>query len=228
MTSHSAFLRERIALFSGGRAEANDALWSSPDLAVLYPELLRQAYAVIRASVHLMETAIAEARRRGDAVSLGLAAYLEKHLPEETGHDEWMREDLAILGIDGETLDAAPPAILPASLVGAHYHWIHHAHPVAILGYLAVLEGEPPDPAHFEAASARTGLPLAAFRTFIVHARLDPDHRDDLFAALDALPLEPYHLQLLSLSALHACQALEALPRSILASHRAKSATPVR
>jgi hypothetical protein len=222
MTSPSRFLQDRIALFSGGRAEASEALWGSPDLPELYPALLRHAYAVIRTSVPLMEAAVAEGRRRGDAVGLGLAAYLARHIPEERGHDLWMREDLALLGEDVAALDAAPTPILAASLVGAQYTWIHHAHPVAILGYLAVLEGNPPDPAFFEAAAARSGLPLAAFRTYLLHARLDPGHRDELFAALDALPLEPQHLQLLSLSALHSCQVLEQTLRAVVAQHQAR------
>lgn len=226
-SSHSRFLRDRVALFSGGRGEASEALWGSPDLAVLYPELLRHAYAVIRASVALMQAAVDEGRRRGDAVSLGVASYLEAHIPEETGHDDWMREDLAVLGVTGEALDAVPPPILPASIVGAQYYWIRHAHPVAILGYLAVLEGNPPDPALFEAAAQRTGLPLAAFRSYIVHAKLDPEHRDELFETIDALPLEPYHLQILSFSALHSCQILEATLKAVVAQHRARTALPV-
>lgn len=224
MTSHSRFLQERIALFSGGRAEASTAFWESPYLAQLYPELLKHAYAVIRASVPLLTEAAAEARRRGDAVSLGLAAYLEHHIPEETGHDDWMREDLEVLGVPGEALDAEPPPILAASLVGAQVHWIRHGHPVAVLGYLAVLEGNPPDPALFESAARRTGLPLAAFRTYIAHARLDPGHRDELHAVLDALPLEPMHLKLLALSALHSCQVLEQVLRSLVARHQARVA----
>lgn len=220
--SHSRFLRDRIALFSGGRGEVAASFWSSPDLAALYPELLVHAYAVVRASVPLMETARQEALRRGDPVSLGVAAYLAKHIPEETGHDLWMREDLALLGVSAERLDDAPPSALAATMVGAQYFWIRHAHPVSILGYLAVLEGDPPDPAFYASAALRSGLPTAAFRTYALHAQLDPEHRDDLFGCIDQLPLEDRHLQLLSHSALHSCQSLENTLRTLLASHQAR------
>ena len=31
-----------------------------------------------------------------------------------------------------------------AALVGAQYYWIRHVHPVALLGYVMLLEGYPP------------------------------------------------------------------------------------
>jgi len=41
--------------------------------------------------------------------------------------------------------------------VGAQYYWIHHFHPVALLGYIAVLEGRPPSPTLVEELIERTG-----------------------------------------------------------------------
>ena len=36
------------------------------------------------------------------------------------------------------------PSPTVASFIGAHYYWIHHHHPVAQLGQIAVQEGYPP------------------------------------------------------------------------------------
>jgi hypothetical protein len=90
-----------------------------------------------------------------------------------------------------------------ATLVGAQYYWIAHFHPVAILGYIAVLEGTPPIEAEIRAIAERTSLPLDAFSTLVRHARLDPHHRDDLNQALDGLPLTPQHTALIGVSAFH-------------------------
>ena len=37
-----------------------------------------------------------------------------------------------------------PPSV--AGLVGSQYYWILHHHPVAFLGYVALMEGYPPTP----------------------------------------------------------------------------------
>ena len=57
-----------------------------------------------------------------------------------------------------------PPSA--AALAGAQYYWIRHVHPVAILGFIAVLEGTPPDVEFFENLADRIGLPRQAFSNF--------------------------------------------------------------
>jgi hypothetical protein len=57
------------------------------------------------------------------------------------------------------------------------------------LGYIAVLEGDPPREDELEAAAKRTGVPHEAFRTFISHAKLDPNHKQELDDFIDSLPL---------------------------------------
>jgi Iron-containing redox enzyme len=109
----------------------------------------------------------------------------------------------------GELARTAAPAI--AALVGAQYYWIHHAHPVALLGFFGVLEGHPPTLPHLDDVQTRTGLPADAFRMLRHHAELDAVHGQEVFQFIDRLPLETRHVELLGTSALHCVGALGAL-----------------
>jgi hypothetical protein len=88
---------------------------------------------------------------------------------------------------------------------------------VAILGYIAVLEGTPPIEDEMHAVARRSGLPLAAFSTLVRHARLDPHHRDDLNEVLDRLPLTAAHAALLGVSAFHTAHGLSRVVEDALA-----------
>ena len=220
MTGHAASqeIQNRLLLFGADWKQLSNELWSSPDLALLYPEMLKASYQVIRASVPLLEVA----RDRslllapGDEVAVGLAQYLARHVEEERGHDAWLREDLECLGVSGEGLDRALPSPHVAGMVGAQHYWALHTHPVAILGYIAVLEGEPPEEAFFRDAAQRSGLPEAAFNTLRYHACVDREHWRDLLDLLDALPLDARHLSLIGLSILHTCDGMASAIRSVL------------
>ena len=55
---------------------------------------------------------------------------------------------------------ARPPAPAVAALVGAQYYWVLHHHPVALLGYIGLLEGYPPGRPRYGSNElrARTGV----------------------------------------------------------------------
>jgi hypothetical protein len=195
---------------SGGLRAASVALWDGPDFARLYAPYLLDLHAIIRASVPVMEAALDCARSRAshDTVAAALAEYLSAHVREEMDHDEWLIDDLKVLGIDRDTVMRRIPSSAVASLVGAQYYWIRHYHPVAVLGYVAVLEGSPPDERHIAAVAQTTGLPLASFTTMLKHARLDPYHCDDLDRFIDSLTLTREHSALMGVSAFHTVHAL--------------------
>lgn len=201
----SRVLRQKIALVSPSLHAVAAALWNHPRFAEVYPNYLFTNHAVVRASVPLMRASLTCARTSwpDDPVAIGLAEYLEHHIPEEMHHDDWLLDDLEALGHDRATVLQRTPSPTVATLVGAQYYWIFHFHPVALLGYIAVLEGTPPVAAQVEHVAARTGVPLKAFSTLLRHARLDPFHRDDLDRALDRLPLTSEHAALLGMSAFH-------------------------
>ncbi|MGW7131323.1 iron-containing redox enzyme family protein [Streptomyces bobili] len=139
----------------------------------------------------------------GDPVARGVAVYLKKHIREEQGHDEWVREDLAAIGFDPDEPLRRLPSPAVAALVGAQYYWVSHYHPVCLLGHIAVLEGYPPARGLSTHLAKRTGYPSAGFRTLERHAALDVHHRNELMQTLDGLPISPQLQAALGVSAMH-------------------------
>jgi heme oxygenase-like protein len=185
-------------------------LVAHPRISDLYPEFLFTLHCIMRSGVPLMEATLAkaEARADDDPVSATLASYLKKHIEEERGHDEWLLEDMELLGWDRSDILARPPSPTLATLIGAQYYWALHYHPVAIMGFLAPLETHPPTTELIEELIVRTGLDRRAFRTLLLHAELDPEHGDEINQLLDALALTPGQSEVLSLSAIHTVHML--------------------
>jgi hypothetical protein len=104
-----------------------------------------------------------------------------------------------------------------AALVGAQYYWIVHYHPVALLGYMTLLEAYPPQVEEIEQLIARTGYERAAFRTLLHHADLDPHHAAELLQRIDALPLTPGQSAVLGVSALSSVYLLTRIVNEIVA-----------
>jgi pyrroloquinoline quinone (PQQ) biosynthesis protein C len=201
--SHSARLRQKLELLATPAFEASSALWTHSRFVELFPEYLSTVHCSTRASVTLMEAAQERASHLAatDPVAAAMVQYLAKHIPEERHHDEWLLDDLEAVGVPrSEVLSRIPPATV-AALVGAQYYWTFHYHPAALLGYLAVLEGYPVSADELDRVIARTGLPRRAFRTLLEHSDLDLDHRDELYQALDDLPLTPRQSTLIAVSA---------------------------
>ena len=127
---------------------------------------------IVRASVPLMNVAHANAVERGrkDGRSRLLARYLSKHIAEERDHDEWLIEDLETAGMRRTDITGHIPSRAAASLVGAQYYWIRHHDPVALVGYMRVLEGNPPSAAAHRHPSAAIG-PAGVGVSDLPHAR---------------------------------------------------------
>jgi hypothetical protein len=194
-----------MALASGALEAAFERLWAGPEPQQILVPLLTLLHQVIRASVPLMEAARDTAGRRaaGDPLCAALVPYLDEHIEEERGHDDWVLEDLESLGVPRAATLSCLPSPLVASLAGAQYYWIAHHHPAALLSYIAVLEASAGTGAQFDSIVAKSGLPDAAFRTLRAHGRLDPGHSDALDRFLDRAPLTREHESLLGVSAFH-------------------------
>ena len=199
-------------------AGVTSRLWSSQHVSDLYPEYLCTMHGIVRSSVPLMQAALEEAERLApeDEVAAGVAAYLAHHVREEAGHDRWILQDLDALGADPDEPLRRIPSPRVAEVVGSQYYWVRHHHPVSLIGHIAVMEGYPPGPALAEGLQERTGYPKEAFRALSRHARLDIRHRDELYEAIDGLPLEPEHEELIGLSALHTINGLIVVFEEIL------------
>jgi hypothetical protein len=208
--AHGQLLKRKIALAGPLLRPATDALWGHSRLTELFPEFLVAIHGSVRATLPLMEAAnqVALRNRGADPVSAALCEYLPQHIGEEQDHEEWLLQDLEALGLNRkDVLDRIPlPSV--AAMVGAQYYWIFHVHPVALLGFFAVLEGHPPTLDHLDEIERRTGLTPDAFRMLRHHAELDVMHADDLFSLLDELPLSTRLVDLVGTSALHTMAAL--------------------
>jgi hypothetical protein len=202
--SRSQALRTHLGLTSALLSAATRRLLQCPDLAALLPSHLILLHQITRASVPLMKVAWEAARRDDkDNMCRALADYFAQHVEEERNHDAWTLEDLASIGIDRDEILRLTPSVNVASLVGAQYYWVLHHHPIALLGYIAMLEGNAPSAELIDDLQAQTGLPQSMFRTLRLHAAVDPDHLRALHALFDELPLEDRHENLIAVSAAH-------------------------
>ena len=220
--SNSELLRTRIALFSAGLDKAAYLFWMHPEFAAVYRYYLFQSHSIIRASVPLMEATLECCRASkyvSDPVLKLFGDYLERHILEEGGHDEWILDDAEVLGIQRRALLERIPTRTALQLVGSQYYWIYHYNPMAMLGYIAVLEGTPPETEFIKDVARRNKLPLEAFSSFLRHAKIDPGHRADLDLLLDSLPLSKEQLGLIGLSAVQTIQYLTAVLTDVNTSH---------
>lgn len=203
----SLALRTKLSLTTPVLRAATVALWRADGLRGRYVRYLAAMHPLVRASVPLLERAVERCAERGGVAAERLSAYCVRHAAEERGHDAWLLEDLAVVG----AAPAAVPHPVVVELVGAQYYRIQHEHPVVLLGYIAVLEGNAPGPRLADRLAKVTGLPAPAFRTVREHAELDGGHLDDLYRVLDELALPPRLQTAVSVSALHTTHLLTRL-----------------
>jgi hypothetical protein len=170
---------------------------------------------IIRSSVPLMRAAQEMCRPERDGMMEGLGKYYARHAVEEMNHDEWLLDDLEAIGVPRQESLSRKPSQAVAELVGSQYYWIYHWHPASLLGYIAVLEGYPPDKRQIDRLRKNTGYPDAAFRTMIKHSGLDPRHRDDLNDLLDSLPLALEHEHWITSNMLYTADKLGQIMKSI-------------
>lgn len=136
-------------------------------------------YQIIVASEDLLEVGVEVS---GD---IALREYFTKHLSEEKGHARMLGQDLAKHGVD---VSLVPPYRLAIELAGAQYYYILHQSPYALLGYLAVMEGFPMSVQDVEELVSIHGESLN--RTLMLHAKVDIDHRKELFKVIDSVDEE--------------------------------------
>jgi hypothetical protein len=217
-TPNSIRFRDKLSLLDRALDATYRRFWSGTELADRYRAYAIQLHQIIRASVPLMAAAraCAAGRAEQDTVCAALIPYLDAHIAEEHDHDLWLLDDLEVAGVPRSDVLARIPSPRVAGLVGAQYYWIWHHHPVALLGYIAVLEGSPPSESFFEALRDRTALPDAAFRTMRKHGEVDPGHKEELDRFLDSLPLSATHERLLGVSLVHTTSALGACVEELM------------
>jgi Iron-containing redox enzyme len=213
--SRSARLRLKLDLALPYLAGSNRAFIERKDFAERFRIFLVIVHSTIRASVPLLNAAASESEKYDNDLSRRLAKYYRDHAIEEMHHDEWLLEDLGVLGVPKDQVLSAFPPIAAAELVGAQYYWIHHLHPACLLGYILVVEGYPMTKEGVEELIARTGFPRDAFRTLFEHSSLDVHHLEELNETIDELPLSTQHERWIGLNSIFTVRKLTEIMNSI-------------
>jgi hypothetical protein len=116
--------------------------------------------------------------------------HLYEHMQEESGHEEWVINDLDAVGVTPQDTRAYPPSIDTLALCGYNYWAADRGHPCSVLGMIYALEviasvyGGP------FASAIRESLLLEGERgiSFIgSHATMDMEHMASLRTVLNTI-----------------------------------------
>ncbi|HUY82630.1 MAG TPA: iron-containing redox enzyme family protein [Acidobacteriaceae bacterium] len=222
--TNSDILWGKIRLAEGRLFAATHMFWNHPELPRLFPEFLMQIFCVMRSGLILMPAARNCALALpDDPVASRLASYLEIHIEEEKDHDLWLLDDICTLGYQKRDVLEASPCTATVNLIGAQYFWMHHIHPVAVMGYLILMEGYAPLPAQLQQIQAKSGAPATAFRCLKRHADDDPAHLADLNHTLDTMQLTPEQARAVGMCAFAAIENTSALFEELVARNTASA-----
>jgi hypothetical protein len=108
-------------------------------------------------------------------------------LEEERDHVIWLRDDLRSVGVN-----VGAPNRVAMAMVGTQYYLLKHVHPAALLGYMAVVEGDPVPEEVVDLLERAYGKYLMRFMRF--HAVKDLEHRKELFEIIDLAPEQLHSL----------------------------------
>lgn len=151
-----------------------------------YRRLLLELYHVVW---HFNPVCAAAASRITDS-ERQVRYFLYEHLHEESGHEEWVMNDLIAVGVAREQVIAHEPGVHTLALNGYNYWAADRRHPCSVLGMLYALEviasvyGGP------FASAIRESLLLEgdAGVSFIgSHAEMDANHLAELRKILNTL-----------------------------------------
>ncbi|MBP0047694.1 iron-containing redox enzyme family protein [Marinobacterium sp. AK62] len=139
-----------------------------------YTAFLTEAYHHVKHTLPLLMACGSRLPERLEWLREAVAEYIE----EETGHQEWILNDLAACGIDKESVRHGQPSMATELMVAYAYDLIHRVNPVGFFGMVQVLEGTSVDLATplAEIIQQRLELPDAAFSYLRSHGSLDQDH----------------------------------------------------
>jgi pyrroloquinoline quinone (PQQ) biosynthesis protein C len=151
----------------------------------LYVAFLTQAWHHVRHTVPLLMAVGARLPDRHAWLRDAVLHYLE----EETGHDEWILNDIARAGGDRAAAAASEPAVATEAMVAYAYDTVFRGNPVGFFGMVHVLEGTSVALALSAADRIQQtlALPVTAFTYLRSHGELDKEHINDLGAILERL-----------------------------------------
>jgi len=139
-----------------------------------YVAFLGQAYQHVKHTVPLLMACGARLPERLGWLRNAIGHYIE----EETGHEEWILDDIRACGWDAEVIREAPPHSSTELMIAYAYDTIARGNPVGFFGMVYVLEGTSVKVASraAEALQQTFGLPKKAFTYLHSHGDLDISH----------------------------------------------------
>jgi pyrroloquinoline quinone (PQQ) biosynthesis protein C len=143
-----------------------------------YVAFLTLAYYHVRHTLPLLMACGGRLPQRLEWLRTGIAAYIE----EETGHQEWILNDIEACGADAEAVRHGRPELATELMVAYAYDFVHRKNPVGLFGMVFVLEGTSVRLATraAEALQSSLDLPQRAFSYLLSHGSLDVEHIDFL------------------------------------------------
>ncbi|QSL93433.1 iron-containing redox enzyme family protein [Ectopseudomonas toyotomiensis] len=139
-----------------------------------YIAFLTEAYHHVKHTLPLMMACGARLPERLEWLREAIAEYIE----EETGHQEWVLNDIAVCGADKEAVRNGTPRLPTELMVAYVYDRIARHNPVSFFGMVNVLEGTSIALATQAASIIQDTLqlPNKAFSYLNSHGSLDLEH----------------------------------------------------
>jgi pyrroloquinoline quinone (PQQ) biosynthesis protein C len=150
-----------------------------------YEAFLTQAWHHVRHTVPLL----AACRARLPERLAWLRPALDEYIAEESGHDEWILDDLRACGVDADAVRRGRPGLAVEIMVAYAYDTIARGNPLGFLGMVHVLEGTSVALA-LQAADRiqqALALPDAAFSYLRSHGTLDQQHTQHFELLMDQI-----------------------------------------
>tara|TARA_R110000764_G_scaffold82989_3_gene163412 strand:+ start:63 stop:746 length:684 start_codon:yes stop_codon:yes gene_type:complete len=150
-----------------------------------YVAYLAQAYHHVRHTVPLMQ--VTKGQLSDDHARYRTA--LDDYIAEETGHEQWILNDIRAAGGDPEETVRNGPAAATEIMVAYAYDYVSRVTPMGFFGMVFVLESVSIQLASLGADAVRgsLGLPQGAFTYLVSHGALDQDHIAFLKGLLDGV-----------------------------------------
>jgi len=139
-----------------------------------YVGFLTQAFHHVKHTVPLLMATGARLPDDKEWLRVAIGEYIE----EETGHQEWVLNDIAACGYASDAVRASKPAPATELLVAYAWDMVQRVSPLGFFGMVHVLEGTSISIADKAADAIRTALqlPRQAFSYLYSHGALDQDH----------------------------------------------------
>jgi long-chain acyl-CoA synthetase len=139
-----------------------------------YISYLSEAYHHVRHTVPLMT--LVKARLRN--TQAWMAPALDEYIEEESGHEEWILEDIAAAGGDADAVRHGAPRPATEFMISYAYDFVSRVNPVGFFGMVLVLEGTSTQLATSGAAAIQRGIGLGddCFHYLTSHGSLDLEH----------------------------------------------------